>query len=561
MATPMLQACERCWRRKQKVHTEIPGLGGLSYIEALKYRVNDLLAHSQNEALSNDTPTSQHLQGITPSSQSGDRRYTDSSVRPEIESEPRNDIHDTMQEASYLSLTAMAERTDRQPFPTEGLSFLTLLYAAIGVSGANPESSLEKNGALSGPLADFRRNTIHVNEAEMDHAALLSQYTELIRNAFPFATKAELVAIFDTVEQAHRNASIDTLLAESPELLFLHKVILATSILLSPDHAYKEIIATELASYAIRLLSSVFDLANDTSIVRCLTALTIYSMFTTFGGSTWHLLGLTMTRCVSSGMHTSRMSDLNSDEEEKRRRCRTFWTLYVLDTYLSSTLDRPCDNDVMVSPPGPSGSEEQGDFHTVVEHAQLLRAMRQQPDTDPWIHYINLRHWYEIVHPPEPPSQATLPTLAQSRLLDNSQQGMILQGAEPDLKNFLKLLEDVLSDQGGAVSPHDALCVFAAGVAILQLPLIPESNLAIETFGASRFLERQRSVSQAINILTTLATRYPPVRSLRDVLTEYHAVATNHPQLATRTRLHELIGRSEIRISLRLQELMLGGSG
>lgn len=320
---------------------EIPGLGGLSYIEALKYRVNDLLAHSQNEALSNDTPTSQHLQGITPSSQSGDRRYTDSSVRPEIESEPRNDIHDTMQEASYLSLTAMAERTDRQPFPTEGLSFLTLLYAAIGVSGANPESSLEKNGALSGPLADFRRNTIHVNEAEMDHAALLSQYTELIRNAFPFATKAELVAIFDTVEQAHRNASIDTLLAESPELLFLHKVILATSILLSPDHAYKEIIATELASYAIRLLSSVFDLANDTSIVRCLTALTIYSMFTTFGGSTWHLLGLTMTRCVSSGMHTSRMSDLNSDEEEKRRRCRTFWTLYVLDTYLSSTLDRP----------------------------------------------------------------------------------------------------------------------------------------------------------------------------------------------------------------------------
>lgn len=229
----------------------------------------------------------------------------------------------------------------------------------------------------------------------------------------------------------------------------------------------------------------------------------------------------------------------------------------------------------MVSPPGPSGSEEQGDFHTVVEHAQLLRAMRQQPDTDPWIHYINLRHWYEIVHPPEPPSQATLPTLAQSRLLvrglvelikqpslqDNSQQGMILQGAEPDLKNFLKLLEDVLSDQGGAVSPHDALCVFAAGVAILQLPLIPESNLAIETFGASRFLERQRSVSQAINILTTLATRYPPVRSLRDVLTEYHAVATNHPQLATRTRLHELIGRSEIRISLRLQELMLGGSG
>ncbi|KAH7400877.1 hypothetical protein DE146DRAFT_745114 [Phaeosphaeria sp. MPI-PUGE-AT-0046c] len=572
MATPMPQACERCWRRKQKCSRDFPcaqclgasatcvqrrfgstlettGLGGLSYIEALKYRVGDLLARSQHEILPNDTPTSQQVPSVTPSTQSCPRRYTNSSIGQEISNEPRNDMHDTMQEASYLSLTAMAERTDRQPFPTEGLSFLTLLYAAIGVSGADPGSSLGKNGALSGPLADLRRNTIHLNDAEIDHMTLLVRYIESIQSSYPFMTKLELEAIFDTVGQAHRNASVNTLVAESPELIFLYKIVLATSILLSPDHAYKEIIATELASYAVKLLSSVFDLANDIYIVQCLTALTIYSMFTTFGGSTWHLLGLTMTRCVSSGMHTSRMSDLNSDDEEKRRRCRTFWTLYVLDTYLSSTLDRPCDNDVMVSPPHSKEPEKQGDLCIVVEHAQLLRSIRQQPETDLWIHYINLRHWYETVHPPEQRSQAPPSTLAQSRLLEHSQRGLILQRAEPDFKNFFKLLDSVLSNQGGAMSSHDAFHVFAA-----------ESNLVISNFSTSHLIERQRSMSQAINILTTLTTRYPPVRDLRDVLTEYYAVATNHHQLAARTRLRELIGRSEIRISFQLQDIMLSNS-
>lgn len=552
---------------------EVSGLSGLSYIEALKHRVSDLLVQSQNNDLSNDTSTSQH--GTTPSIRSHGHCYTDASTGLEVTDQSRNDIHDTMQEASYLSLTAMAERTDRQPFPTEGLSFLTLLYAAIGVSGANPESSLGKNAAFSGPLAEFRRNTVQGNQAEMDHSTLVPQYIKLIQNSYPFMTKLELDSIFDTVGQAQTNATIGSLMAESPELVFLHNIVLATSILLSPDHTYKEILATELASNAVKLLPSVFDLANDVSIVRCLTAMTIYSMFTTFGGSTWHLLGLTMTRCVSSGMHTSRMSDLNSEEEEKRGRCRTFWTLYVLDTYLGSTLDRPfclSNNDVMVSPPQPSASEEQGDLHTVVEHAQLLRSIRQQPETDPWIHYINLRHWYEAVHPPEPPSQVTLPTLAQSRLLvrglvelikqpslkQNSQRALILHGAEPDLRIFFKLLEDVLYDQGGATS-YDAFRVFAAGVALLQLPMMPEPNVVISDFSTSCLVERQRTVSQAINILTTLAARYPPVRNLRDVLMEYQAVASNHQQLTDDTRLRELIGRSEIRISLRLQDLMLGG--
>ena len=78
----------------------------------------------------------------------------------------------------------------------------------------------------------------------------------------------------------------------------------------------------------------VFDHAGELSIVRCLTALTIYSMLTAFGGSTWYLLGLAMTRSISYGMHTSRPVELSSDldGEDKTQMNRVFWTLYILDT-------------------------------------------------------------------------------------------------------------------------------------------------------------------------------------------------------------------------------------
>lgn len=107
---------------------------------------------------------------------------------------------------------------------------------------------------------------------------------------------------------------------------------LATGLLVSPGYAYTEVIATKYAACAVDLLPRVFDHTSDLSTVQCLVALTIYSLYTALGGSTWHLLGLAMTRCVASGMHISRLSDLDSDNENKRNSCKAFWTLYKLDT-------------------------------------------------------------------------------------------------------------------------------------------------------------------------------------------------------------------------------------
>jgi hypothetical protein len=538
----------------------------------LKERIFVLRARVQEENVSNSTPTSR--QGVTPASQDDTRHYQEPSSGSETVASPHNDLHDTMQEASYLSLAAMAERTDRQPFPTEGLSFLTLLYAAIGVSGENPVHSLEQNAALSGPLADFSKNTVHGNYMRFANATLFSQYVEVIQHSYPFMTSVELNEMFEMVIRAHQTNDTERLTAASPETIVITYVGLATAVLLSPGYTYKEPLAVDFVAHAVELLSRVFDHANDISIVRCLTALAVYSMYTTFGGSTWHLLGLTMTRCVASGMHTNRVSDPNDfDNEEKQRCCRTFWVLYVLDTYISSTLDRPfclSDNDVMVSPPPADLSDEYRHLHSLVEHAQLLRSMRQQPDTDAWIHYINLGHWQ--ANQSEVQSQSTLPALLQSRLnvrglvelmkqpslRSSPQRSMILHGSEHDFTIFLDLLEDCLLRQSGASSPFDAFHAFAAAIMIMQLPMRTELNAIMDGEAASGLVARQRSISQAINTLTVLSVRYPPIRDLREVLVEYQAVATRDPRLAALQHLRELIGRSEIMISSQLKSLILG---
>ena len=254
----------------------------------------------------------------------------------------------------------MAERTDRQPFPAEGLPFLTLFYAAIRIPGANPKKSLECNPALYGSLADFRKNVLVSNGSQMG----------MLVDA----------PLFELVMRAQENGCMGKLVDDSPETLVSTYIGMATGILISPDYAYKKFFATQLAANAGGLLSRVFENVSNFFTISCLTALTIPTSFTIFGGSTWHLLGLTMTHCVVSNLRTPQISDTAADDNIKVKKYRTCWTLYVLNTYISGTLDRPyCsnDHDIIVShpfSPCTSALNIYEEFRNAAEHAQMLRA-------------------------------------------------------------------------------------------------------------------------------------------------------------------------------------------
>lgn len=142
----------------------------------------------------------------------------------------------------------------------------------------------------------------------------------------------------------------------------------------------------------------------------------------------------------------------------------------------------------------------------------------------------------------------------------NSQNwNLILCGAEPDIENYLNLLETQLLEQRCAPAAFDAFDVFAAGVMIMQLRMVHEPDVNLAEQITARIAARKSLVSQAINVLTMLSMRYPPIRSLRDVLSEYRAISIDNQQHLSLSHLRDLIDRSEICIPRPLQDMILRG--
>lgn len=461
-----------------------------------------------------------------------------------------------MHEANYLSLSAMAEPTDRQPFSTQGISFLTLLLAATSVGGSNPSLPIGVNESLSGPMADFR-SRIFSQLSDLDGpqtAAAFKTFLDKSLVAFPLMARSEIEELYDTVTQTDQGGYSENMINDSPEKIVIVSISIAIGLLLSPNYSFTEVLASDLAMKALQLMSRVFDYAGDLAAVRCLALFTIYSLYTPYGGSSWHILGLAMTRCISSGLHTSRVSDSDSENETKRQNSRAFWTLYILDTCLSTMLDRPfCLNDSDITIPPPSSPRDTVlDVDTavlrhLVLHGQILRSIRKQSKEDLVCHFVNLCHWKETI--PTTMSRSHLlrdqlfarglvELLKCSAFASDAGRDMVLKHAEEECAKYVASTEGRLTSQQQSPDVLEGHLVFAIGVVIASQP---------------QNEERQKRVFQCVSSLTMLSTRYSAVRQLRDIL----AALQFRPKSSEHFR--NLVEQSEIAVSRQLQRLIFGG--
>lgn len=521
-----------------------------SYIEALKSRIRALQLRVDETSGSSEAG-----QVATPSSQ----MHHQSKSPEHVNRETRNELHDAMQEASYLSLSAMAERTDKHRSSMEGLSFMTLFNAAIIIDGANPTTSCGRTRETPRPSVNVRKLALSDHTITYDDTLLpFRTYCSFLSESYPYMAKAELEQMFNNVMTAQEEGTVNSLMDDCPEAFVLAYLGIATGIFLSPHDASDEALGMVLLEKSKTLVSYLFDQAKDLAMVQCLTAFTIHSMFTTSGGSPWHLLGLAMTRCVASGMHTSKVSDTTSEEEGKRSNAQAFWTLYILDTHLSAFLDRPfclSDQDILVTtPPVLTPGAARDDYGPLVQHAQLIRAIKRDTSSDPICHFINLRHWYEILD-----EQLAFDRLRRINLLtqgyvelikrnsfsNDLDQDMVLDEAAMAFASYLDIFEEHVTIARATPSSLDLLHIFAMGSILCRLG------------NADNPVQRQKT-HQAINILTILSTRYSSARSLRDILMECLMDSTGVNIATMHQRLHELIEKSEICVSDQLQGILLG---
>ncbi|KAL8354727.1 hypothetical protein RB601_000474 [Gaeumannomyces tritici] len=433
------QACERCWKRKQKCDRLLPActacadLGaeclaraqevdlaaedvGLthatvhSYMDVLRQRVADLQRSSrQTDAAS---PPRKRLRtdsfgrtgAVTASMSPPDAAGDDSSVR------------DTMGAIGFLSNSAMAEPTAGGVGEGEGsalphrLAHTEVVLAALAVAGHDPSAasaSASRFGAAETALLDdhqlpLGRNALlgHVKRF-VDSSLMVMVPSYLDENRF-------IERLDEVAAAAQTSIGISSVLA-------LHRfdafMAAATGIMMSPDSARSlAFVAASLHGAAVRLLPLILHPSKTLDALHCMCMLFVHALFSPGGGSAWHLLDMAMKTCISAGLHKDPGPGPHPavDGTGEHDAAWLFWALYVHDRSLSSVMDRPFsiqDSDITVQvPPDEDGTSLEAPSEAnrakraacrhLIRHAQLISSLRDGGGSpSPIFSYSNLYFW------------------------------------------------------------------------------------------------------------------------------------------------------------------------
>jgi hypothetical protein len=236
----------------------------------------------------------------------------------------------------------MAEQWE-QLSSNQHASFMTQVQAATCASGSNPSVSNTQNAAIFGQLGDFHRSLLRqgVSLATHDTSEPLARFIDLLNQSMPFLSSEQLASDHRVVVEACKGGNVGDLAAEDPTRVILVHLAVATGILLSKDYRYMESYATALALTSYQLVPRAITQSGDLEAAQILTMMAVFSLYSSFGGSVWHLLDLATTRCLAAGLHNAGMSGSGADDVEHESSRRAFWAIYVLDAFVSISLDRP----------------------------------------------------------------------------------------------------------------------------------------------------------------------------------------------------------------------------
>ncbi|KAK6832175.1 hypothetical protein RU639_002519 [Aspergillus parasiticus] len=511
-----LQACERCWKRKQKCDRQLPACttcveadaqcaprrvpigptteegSGLShaavpnYVETLKRKRDELDAQfrQQRARRERDDP--------------GESNQTPSTA-PTSFSE--RSVQAAMGEIGFLSRNAMAEpRDETRGFPQE-LAMGNMVRAALVISGEDPSQSRDLCNhrrtfvTMMGPATGITKEfaTPYVNRF-LDHVGVM----------FLHIDRRKLQGEFDSYFDAHRGQPSHTKAPNSDTAFLEFKVYMAVAIgmLLSPEPG-SELLATGLHAAATERLTIILEQGNCVKTLHCLWSLALYSMFSSLGGSTWHLVGLAMKKCISFRLHREPYPDSDISQEELNSRRSIFWALYVLDRTISCVMDRPFsieDEDILVQlPVYNSTSKTCAEFFLPRAFVPLSQPKALARFTEVRKGFCSWRRC-----PFRLDKAAHLQSVDSDCTVDPSCQAYINAAYS-------------YSEQGKlAASFIDGFDLFAAGVLVTCLPSL--SSIA----GPPR---ETAIISKCTALLTTIGERFPSLKVLRKLLLALSSVA------------------------------------
>ncbi|KAH7017974.1 uncharacterized protein B0I36DRAFT_368032 [Microdochium trichocladiopsis] len=371
--------------------------------------------------------------------------------RPADDEDPS--VGDTMGAIGQLTNRAMAESRAEPDQSVDKLNLLHMVQAALAIDGHDPSASTSSRLGQG----DLDRVTPCALPPRQEAVKYIRGYLDALYH-IPCLVRPDettLVSHLDNVlaavapEQQYGQPDINTHAKANTSAIELFEIHLqiAIGIMVSQDAVRLANYAHSLHAAATRLLPAVFRSRHYADSLRSLLLLIAFSLVHPGGGSTWHLLGWAIRVCITAGFHKEPTSQTGLPLEEIEEARWLFWSVYVLDRWVSIAMDRPFgmrDVDISIQPPNEKSesSPSRTPLHGLskfrealglhfIRHAHITSNIRTDSRANPLSHYGNLTNWRDF----DPPLSSSSDMV---RLWEDSVDQLMCRG----LLQIVALLED-----------------------------------------------------------------------------------------------------------------------
>ncbi|KAK6533750.1 hypothetical protein TWF694_002681 [Orbilia ellipsospora] len=397
--TRMLLACDRCRARKSKCDKNLP-----SCTACLQAGVPCMTAE-RDRFLSSDgrhVPRD-YIENLERQVRQLEQQYQDVLVRTSSSapSNPFSGAPPVGIESVPGAFSLPSHRIPNEPFHqlpdvqalnapiSDPLSFENTLLQAIKLSGSDPLRAEDTNllfSPLSATLNDA--NALSILKS-MDHVSLstaIDNYFHFIHSHYPLLIREDIRNKFNIMMQETYQAGM---ISAADELVVYLVVILGMTT--SPNFRSVPIFPQMLYHSALRT-PNLFEDLDSIPMTQALILIVIYSLYEPCAGSSWHLLDIVASKCLSMGLHL--ISSTLGNGVESTSKAWSFWTIYSLDRMAGASMGRPftiANDDIITVPiPGmlhPGQSDNTGYLSgPLITYYQLLYRSRRDPD-------VGFSHW------------------------------------------------------------------------------------------------------------------------------------------------------------------------
>lgn len=332
------QACERCHRRKKKCDKTLPCCSACLSADAKCEYANATVGYykvSYVKGLEDEVERLRRLQRLpSPESSHASHEIAVDTVRSGSYSESYRD--ELSEDFGALSLGVEGHYLG----PGSGVEFAELTHSIVN------QMDLKKRHDWS-KIYRSRRNSHgelipepSLSDAPLPNPERAAQIVEFYwchsHTLYPVVDREQFILDMELTEVLGNNAP----LAADPRWLFQYYMVLAIgSTAMASITISSEDEAIACWKKAMQYLNYNLGAGNRTAL-EALLLLVSYSFFNRLGPDTWYLVGIAARMALGMGLHTQKALE-GSEIKDQEHYKRIFWSLYMMDRVVSTTLGRP----------------------------------------------------------------------------------------------------------------------------------------------------------------------------------------------------------------------------